>query len=139
MREVKRDHHWKNITKRPEKKIQGAKERYYRDPESWRQYRKRNIRKILSQKKIWKKKYRQNPETKRKYEKSKHEESHEPKREYKKSKYEGNPKLKGENEKKKNEKNLELKQEYEKKNKYWESPETKREDRKMHKKKKKFK
>ena len=42
--------------------------------------------------------------------------------------------------KKKNEKNLELKQEYEKNNnKYWESPETKREDRKMHKKKKKFK
>ena len=91
----------KKYHQKARKKIQGAKERYYRDPESWRQYRKRNIRKILSQKKIWKKKYRQNPETKRKYEKSKHEESHEPKREYKKSKYEGNPKLKGENEKKK--------------------------------------
>ena len=31
--------------------MQGAKESYYRDPESRRQYRKKNIRKILNKKK----------------------------------------------------------------------------------------
>ena len=40
VRERKRYHHWKKYQE-PEKKIQGAKERYYRDPEPIKQYRKR--------------------------------------------------------------------------------------------------
>ena len=42
----------KNIYQGPENKIQEAKERYYRDPESRRQNRKRITRKILNKKEI---------------------------------------------------------------------------------------
>ena len=62
VRERKAYHHWKNIRKEPGKKMQGpgkkmqvAKKRYYRDPESRRQYWKKISRKPSIRKNIYKK------------------------------------------------------------------------------------
>ena len=49
--------------------MQGAKERCYRDSESWRQY--------------WKRKYQENPEKGKEYEKKKYQENPNPKPEKK--------------------------------------------------------
>ena len=53
------------------KKVQGAKERYYEDPEVRRQYRKRKYQENPEQQKDYEKeKYKENPEQKREYEKT---------------------------------------------------------------------
>ena len=78
--------------------MQGAKERYYRDPKSRRQY--------------WIGKYQGNPEQEKK---CKNEENPKPKKEYQKNKYEENPELKREYETNKYDKNPEPKKENHKK------------------------
>ena len=88
VRERKKYHHWKKISPRTRKKIQGAKERYYRDPESRRQH--------------WKTKYHENPEQQKEYEKKKYQENPKTKKEYEKKKYQENPEQKRECKKKKN-------------------------------------
>ena len=73
VRERKNCYRWKKISPRTRKKIQGAKERDYRDPESRRQYRKR--------------KYQENPDLEKEFEKKKYQENPKPKKEYEKKKY----------------------------------------------------
>ena len=61
----------KNTIKDQPKKMQGAKERYYRDPESKRQYQKKNWQKNPEPKNYENNNYDENPELKREDEKKK--------------------------------------------------------------------
>ena len=79
--------HWKKGITKDQKKMQRAKERYYRDSQSRTQDQKRKYQKNPEQKKEYEKKnYQENPKPKKKkWKKNKYSENPEQKRAYKKT------------------------------------------------------